>query len=61
MCCMSARHKGKQVRLSMSEALRRARIRLLILALFEIVVIATAITLYFFDYPIGFQTIMETV
>ena len=60
MWAMPKTRQGKTVRLSMSEALRRARIRLLILGVFEIVGLLVTIGLYFFDYPVGFQETMRT-
>ena len=44
----------------MSEALRRVRIGLLVLALVEIAAILTGVLLFFFDYPVGIQQKMET-
>ncbi len=45
---------------SMTDAMRGMRIRLLVLTIFEILVVGSAVTLYFNDYPKGFTDLMQT-
>ena len=55
--------KSRRIRkhnISMSDALRSMRIRLLIYTFIEVAIITTAIIFYFYDFPAGYKEIMTT-
>ncbi|HBM70687.1 MAG TPA: hypothetical protein DD377_04955 [Firmicutes bacterium] len=55
----SSRKKKAFKNLSMSDSLRLMRIRTLFIILFELILIVTAVVLYFYDYPKGFKQFMK--